>query len=196
MTPDGNRIIFNQRGEAAPGLELAIAEVRKSGAGLELTNPAKLLEQPGLQSAGAVSPDGKWIAYHSDENVQREIFVRPFPASGPIVGAKWQVSADGGRLATWSRFSKELFWKGLDQRIWVADYSESGGAFVAGKPRVWSDKRLPDTGVEPNFDVSADGKRVLALLDAEEDLKPETHLRVVLNVGDEIRRRIDLAARK
>lgn len=107
-----------------------------------------------------------------------------------------QVSPDGGRLATWSRFSKELFWKGLDQRIWVFDYTEAGGAFVAGKPRVWSDKRLPDTGIEPNFDVSADGKRVLALLDAEEELKPETHLRVVLNVGDEIRGRIDLAGRK
>jgi len=183
MTPDGKRLTYNHN----QGADLALATLGESPL---LASGRKLLEQPGLQSSGAVSPDGKWIAYHSDENVQREIYVRPFPASGPIVGAKWQVSTEGGRLATWSRLTKELFWKGLDQRIWVASYSEAGGAFVAGKPRIWADKRLPDTGVEPNFDVSADGKRVLAVLDAEEELKPETHLRVVLNVGAEIRRRL------
>lgn len=193
MAPGGRQIVYNQRGEAAQGLELAIADV---GGSPFLGNARKLLEQPGLQSAGAISPDGKWIAYHSDENVQREIYVRPFPASGPIVGAKWQVSTEGGRLATWSKSTKELFWKGLDQRIWVASYSEAGGAFVAGKPRVWADTRLPDTGVEPNFDISADGKRVLAVLDAEAELKPETHLRLVLGIGGELKRRMEAAVRK
>ncbi len=75
----------------------------------------------------------------------------------------------------------------------LAAGAKLGGAFVAGKPRMWSDKRLPEVGTEPNFDISADGKRVVAVLDAEEKLKAETHVRVVLNLGDEIRRRIDLA---
>jgi len=196
LTPDGKRVLFNQSAGPGQGLELAIADLLKVGEELQIRNPTKLLQQPGLQSSPGVSPDGKWIAYHSDENVQREIFVRPFPASGPIVGAKWQVSTEGGRLATWARSGNQLFWKGLDQRIWVVDYREEGGAFKAGKPRIWTDKRLPDTGTEPNFDVSADGKRVLVLLDAEAELKPETHLRVVLNIGDEIRRKLALADKK
>ena len=53
----------------------------------------------------AVSPDGRWIAYKSDESGRFEVYVRPFP--GP--GGKWQISNAGGKLPIWSRNSRELF---------------------------------------------------------------------------------------
>lgn len=188
LTPDGKHLLFNVNASGG-GLDLGIADVSTANGELRVERPRVLLAQPGTQSSPFVSPDGKWVAYHSDETGQREIYVRPFPAEGPITGAKWQVSVDGGRLATWAKNSKELFWKGLDQRIYAVSYSETGGAFLAGKPRVWSDKRLPEVGTEPNFDVAPDGKRVVAVLDAGEELKPETQVRVVLNVGQILRRR-------
>lgn len=77
----------------------------------------------------------------------------------------------------------------------MAYYTVTSTSFVAGKPRLWSEKRLADTGIYGAFDVAPDGKRVVALLDAD-DAKPETHLRVLLNVDSELRRRTASGAAK
>ena len=90
----------------------------------------------------------------------------------------------------WSRNGKELFYRGLDRRIMVASYSAKAETFIPEKPRVWSEIRLSDTGLHWAFDVAPDGKRIVGLFDAVvPGEKPETHLRVLLNVGDELRRR-------
>jgi hypothetical protein len=70
----------------------------------------------------------------------------------------------------------------------AAAYAARGNSFVAEKPRVWAEKRLADIGAVPSFDVSSDGKRVIGLFDAESSA-PETTLRVLLNVTDELHRR-------
>ena len=79
----------------------------------------------------AVSPDGRWIAYASDESGRFEVYVRPFP--GP--GGKWQVSNAGGTLPIWSHNGRELFFQNPDNRIMVADYEWKNESFVPGKPR-------------------------------------------------------------
>jgi len=72
----------------------------------------------------------------------------------------------------------------------VVSYTAKGNVFVPEKPRMWSDKPMSYVGSQFVFDVAPDGKRVVALMDAETaSAKPETHLRVVLNVGEELRRR-------
>jgi len=63
-----------------------------------------------------------------------------------------------------------------------------GNSFLWDKPRLWFTQRLADVGPFPNFDVAADGKRIVALIDAEETKPDETHLRVLLNIDAELRR--------
>ena len=70
----------------------------------------------------------------------------------------------------------------------VAEYTATKDSFVAKKPRVWADKQLADVGTFPSFDVSSDGKRVVAVLDADESKLDNTGLHVLLNVNDELNR--------
>jgi eukaryotic-like serine/threonine-protein kinase len=94
----------------------------------------------------------------------------------------------GGYGPIWSPNGRELFYQTDGGRVQVANYVVKADAFVAAKPRFWSERRLANLGFSICFDVAPDGKRVLALLDAAE-AKPETHLRVLLNVDSELRRR-------
>lgn len=88
----------------------------------------------------------------------------------------------------WSHNGRELFYEGPELRVMVAACTFTGNRFAAEKPRSWSAKTMAEIGFFPSFDVAPDGKRVLALLPAEA-AKPETILRVVLNVDGELRRR-------
>jgi hypothetical protein len=63
-----------------------------------------------------------------------------------------------------------------------------GDSFLTDEPRQWFAQRLADVGPYPNFDVAADGKRIVALVDAEETKPDERHLRVMLNIDAELRR--------
>jgi serine/threonine-protein kinase len=135
----------------------------------------------------AFSPDGRWLAYADAEAGKYEVFVRAFPDNGTRVA----ISNAGGMGAAWSRTARELFYRTEDQRIMVANYTVQGGAFVAEKPQVWSAKRLADVGTAPNFDLTPDGKRFVALMPAESPTPRESqnHITVVVNFFDEVRRR-------
>ncbi len=99
------------------------------------------------------SPDGRWIAYDSDESGRGEVYVRPFP--GP--GGKWQISAAGGANPRWRGDGKEIFYLSLDNKIMAAPIQTSP-TFHSGAP-------VPLFPVHPGFgtvyDVAADGKRFL-----------------------------------
>ncbi len=66
------------------------------------------------EDAPALSPDGKWLAYESDENGAMEIFIRPFPTTD---GGRWQVSANGGQAPLWSHSGRELFYVDADRNM-------------------------------------------------------------------------------
>ena len=89
------------------------------------------LHSPFLNVEPMFSPDGRWLAYYSNESGRYEVYVRPFP--GP--GGKWQISTNGGGVPTWSRARHELFYAALD-RIMVASYGVEGDSFRAEKPRL------------------------------------------------------------
>ena len=80
---------------------------------------------------GMLSPDGKWVAYESDESGRGEIYVVPFP--GP--GGKWQVSTTGGIQPFWPP-GKELFYVNVDSRLSAVEYSTDGPNFIVGKSRL------------------------------------------------------------
>jgi serine/threonine-protein kinase len=134
------------------------------------------------------SPDGRWIAYGSDESGRAEIYVRSFP---PGRGGKAQISTGGARFGIWSNNGRDLFYKTPDRRIMVLDYTVNGDSFVPGKPRLWSEKQVGDSTFT-NLDLAPDGKR-FAVFPLPEPAGPEkgmAHVTFLENFLDELRRRV------
>jgi len=146
------------------------------------------LAEPSVVEVDPVfSPDGRFLAYASNESGVEEIFVRPL--LGP--GGKWKISTAGGKFPAFSRASRELFYLGNDDRIMVVSYSITGDSFSAGKPRVWSPVQIRRNGVIQNFDISADGTRAVVFPRATaQDGQGSLHVTFLLNFFDEVRRRI------
>jgi eukaryotic-like serine/threonine-protein kinase len=131
------------------------------------------------------SPDGRWLAYQSNESGRNEVYVRPYP--GP--GGKWQISPGGGVFPIWSRTARELFFGTPTQQIMVSVYDVAGNAFRPDKPRLWSDARYKPRGPFRPFDMHPDGKRfALAPAAPAPDGARENHVTMIVNILDELRR--------
>ncbi|HUU35762.1 MAG TPA: hypothetical protein VMW48_16965, partial [Vicinamibacterales bacterium] len=130
------------------------------------------------------SPDGKWIAYVSDESGRFEIYVRPFP--GP--GEKWALSAAGGNEPVWPRNGRQIFYRAGDTMM-VVDV-ETTPSFSAGKPRKLFDNDYERSiALWANYDATPDGERLL-MVRREAPTAPPTHINVVLNWLDELKQRL------
>jgi serine/threonine-protein kinase len=195
FSPDGKRLAYTQtRGDGYAEIWTATVEGdRDQGAlGVRLGKAELFLRSASTLSGQiepAFSPDGHWLAYVSDETGTREVYVRPFP--GP--GIRSQISTGGGMVPIWSRHGRELFFLTPDRRIAVAGYTSTGESFIASKPRVWSEKRLPE--VPPfsfSIDLTPDGKRFAVVLfaDGSAEPKPPTHVTVLQNFFDELSQRV------
>jgi Tol biopolymer transport system component len=104
-TPDGRSLLVRTAGAAgvAGGRDIYMVRVLGGEGGGE---PVPLLTSPADEAAPEVSPDGRWLAYNSDETGRREVFIRPFPN---VTAGQFQVSTGGGRSPIWSRDGSELF---------------------------------------------------------------------------------------
>ena len=131
------------------------------------------------------SPDGRWLAYGSNESGSWEVYVRSFPDDGNQV----RVSSRGGRVPAWSKTSPEIFYETNDHRLMVASYRVKNGAIEIDPPQSWSERQLADTIVLPAFDLAADGRSVVALLPHDEhNVAPADHVTVIVNFLDQLRR--------
>ena len=187
FSPDGKRLALFQAG-ASGSMDVLTAPVEGDPAHPRLGKPEVFVGTRFVEVEPAFSPDGRWLAYQSNESGNMEVYVRPFP--GP--GGRWQISTGGGLFPKWSRDGRELFFLTQDRRIMVAAYTVRGDSFSADKPRVWSETRPVVLPRAPTYDLSPDGKRVAVLMgtaDAGEQ-KPATHVTFLLNFFDELRRRI------
>lgn len=123
--------------------------------------PRPYLQTNFNEAHARISPNGKWVAYGSDEIGRVEIYVRPFPDSS---AGKWQVSTGGGDQPTWSADSNELFYLATDSRLMSVEV-KTGENFQPGVPKALFKTDLPIgalVGQERSFyDVSRDGKRFL-----------------------------------
>jgi len=152
--------------------------------------PRPFLQTPSDEYGPVFSPDGRWLAYGSDESGRQEIYVRPFP--GP--GGKWQISTEGGVQPAWARNGRELIYRDGD-KIMAAPV-ETTPVFAAAKPKLLFEGHY-ESGVfafERNYDVSPDGQRFLMIKASEQESAP-TQLNVVLNWSEELRRLAPAAKR-
>jgi hypothetical protein len=125
----------------------------------------------GNKGTAAFSPDGRWLAYTSNENGIPNIFIQPFPDASL---GKWQLSSDGGTLPRWKADSHEIYYFNSLTRNVVAVRVKPGNDFVIEKPIVLFNTPLLGAngsvtvtrGMGPSrpFDASPDGQRFLLSL--------------------------------
>ena len=135
---------------------------------------------------GMFSPDGQWLAYQSQDGGRTDVFVRSFPGPG---GGQWQVSNSGGRIPTWSRRLKELFYQSLDNRLMIVNYTVQGSAFRADAPQPWSKEPIESRPGQRWFDLHPLEERfVVNAADSSEGAPALNTVVVVTNVFDELQR--------
>jgi Tol biopolymer transport system component len=143
------------------------------------------LRTPFNESTPRFSPDGRWLAYISDESGRFEIYVQPYP--GP--GGKWQISTEGGAEPAWNPNGRELFYRSGDKMMAVDIATQP--SFSAGKPRMlFEGGYSPAYGTSTNYDVSPDGQRFLMIKPNEAGEAAPTQINVVLNWFEELKQKV------
>jgi Tol biopolymer transport system component len=155
-SPDGRYLLYE---EASPETQEDLWIVPTAGE----RKPVPYLKTPFNEIDGQFSPDGKWVAYTSDESGGRsEVYVRAFPAGA----AKFPVSNGGGGLPRWRQDGKELFYRALDGRLMAASVRSVAQGLEFGTPAALF-PTVPPTGISAYpYDVSPDGQKILALAPA------------------------------
>ncbi len=136
------------------------------------------------ETGAMFSPNGRWLAYMSNETGRYEVYVQPFSVTGPR-GTK-QISVGGGTEPVWAPDSRELFYRNGDKMMAVA--IETDPELSIGTPRLLFEKRFlaGPPWARRNYDISPDGQRFL-MIQREQDLVP-TEIIVVLNWFEELKR--------
>ena len=123
-----------------------------------------LVASPAAEFFPALSPDGRWLAYASNESGASEVYVRPFPQTAT---AKWQVSTAGGREPVWARTGRELLYLNGRNEM-VSAVIQPGATFSVGKQRtLFPTTQFARPGTVPSFSLSPDDKRLLMVREGE-----------------------------
>jgi serine/threonine-protein kinase len=190
VSPDGRRIAF-ARSDAVTAFDIWTLPLdAKDPDHPKAGQPEPFLRKPAVQFDAAFSPDGRWMAYSSNEATGTfQVFVRPFP--GGASAGQWQISTGSSpaRFPLWSRNGRELFYLSASNgRIMVAGYSARGDSFVVEKPREWSPAAVQYTGNTTALDLTPDGKHFVVFPTAT--ATSGVHVTVLLNFFDELKRKV------
>jgi serine/threonine protein kinase/Tol biopolymer transport system component len=127
--------------------------------------PFVFLQTPFFEGGGRFSPNGRWIAYSSNESGGNQVYVRPFPPAG----GQWMVSTNGGSQPRWRSDDKELFYFAADRKLMAVDVKEDNGTLVFGSPKPLFEMRaviqIPGSSL---YDATGDGQRFLVITPVEE----------------------------
>jgi serine/threonine protein kinase len=176
---DGKYILYNSSGD--PNTKSDIWAIPMVGE----RAPFSFVHSEFSELSGAFSPDGKWVAYQSDESGKNEIYVRPFP--GP--GAKWQVSSSGGRSPLWKNNGKEIYYLS-GAKILAAQVNGTGQTFTVGAVREFfnpSEVGGINMGNGTVRDISPDGNSIL--LSVSKGTLATAPLTLVMNWDQEFRKK-------
>ena len=145
---DGSTIVFASRNDAGWDLwAMRLTGDRK---------PFPLRTTKFTEVYGTLSPDGRYLAYQSNESGRTEVYVQEFPEAR----SKWQISQDGGLAPAWRADGRELFYRTTDGRL-MAVPIEKGASFAAGTPQLLFRARFSQVTARSLFRPSPDGQRFL-----------------------------------
>jgi serine/threonine-protein kinase len=149
----------------------------------DAAHPKPFVTSAATEGAPVFSPDGRFVAYVSDESGHFEVYVRPLAEAGETV----QVSVDGGREPAWPLGGQELFYRKGDMIMAVDVMTRP--TFAAGKPRrLFETKAAPATALWANFDVTPDAKRFLMIKPVEASQGRAGVIDVLLNWPEGLKR--------
>ena len=172
-SPDDERLLINEEG-------------REFGGDLVLVSPEDITAREVFERTDdsewgpAFSPDGRWIAYTSDEEGQYEVYVKPYPQTGQ----RWRISTEGGEEPVWSPTRNELYYR-FGREWMLVEYTVSPD-FTPAVPRVFFEGDYVNV-VGRSYDVSPDGERFL-LLKRYGKTEKLTRLNVMTNWFEELDR--------
>jgi hypothetical protein len=186
-SPDGRYLIF-QESRPETGWDLWVLEVDASGR--PVGAPRAFAETPFHETSAAVSVDGRWVSYESNElDGVFQVYVRSFPDGAHKVRA----SPSGARWPAWDSHGNLHYWQSADDTFWAVDTTEVGGQLLVGKPQaIWRGaiaptllKRIVNPLAGARFDLDPGGTRFLVLESATESSGPQlSHPMIVLGWSD------------
>ena len=151
-----------------------------------------LLKEKYIEAQPRISPDGRWMAYTSNESGQNQVYVRPFPG---VEGGRWQVSTSGGDSPLWSPGGRELFFCNGDAVMAVPVKTDP--TFSVGTPKMLfqgtyvSSVLSYDDWDQATWDISPGGRRFLMMKEtglAASGVVRSRKITVVLNWFEELKR--------
>jgi eukaryotic-like serine/threonine-protein kinase len=174
VSPDGDMLAFIRIGDTSA--DIYALSLRGE------PQPHAVLQGPAFEGAAMFSPDGRWLAYASDESGPFQVYVRPFPG----LDHRWTVSTERGVQPRWNRNGKELFYRN-GNKMMVVDVSTSP-ELVLSSPRLLFEQRYAFGGslTTPNYDVSRDGQRFVMV----KEESGSGRLSVVLNWSEELNAKV------
>ena len=167
---DGRFIIYHQRDPKTKGDVWALP-MTGSGAG----KPFQVVHTEANETAGTLSPDGRWLAYASDESGRYEVWVQSFPGGG----GKRQVSNGGGGGPRWRQDGRELFYYSVDGKLMAAQVRIGESFDTAAAVSLFEFRAGIQFTRYASYAVTADGQRFL--INEVVDMEPNAPLTVVTN---------------
>jgi serine/threonine protein kinase len=158
-SPDSQFILYNSDQNSGDLMVLPLTGNRK---------PFPFSVTPFSERQGVFSPNGKWVAYQSNESGRNEVYVRPF--LGP--GGKRQVSTEGGNSARWRADGKELYYVALDKKLIAVPVVVREAAFAAGKPEALFQTHIATSVNKPQYDVASDGRFLINTILSDASTEP------------------------
>jgi len=186
VSPDGQQLLFTTN---LPTYDVKLMPLAGDRA------VKTLVGTPRSETNGEVSPDGRWIAYESDESGRTEIYVRPFP---DVDGGRWQISTGGGDKPAWSRNGKELYYELPQQSMMAVPVTAGAGReFTYGKsvqlfsvkPYYFGRTSGRNQLIGRQYDVAADG-RFMMIKEPPDTVTELPTIVVVEHWIDEVRKRL------
>ena len=166
FTPDGSHLVYTSV-DKTPDIWMIEVATKKA---------RPLIATEFMEGQTSVSPDGRWLAYASNESGRGEVYVTSFPKPG----ARWQVSIDGGERPQWMPDGKEIVFR--NDTKWLVVPIETGSRPRPGKPRLMFEGDYTD-----DYDIARDG-RIAAIRNGPKATAAQLH--VILNWGEELKRRV------
>jgi Tol biopolymer transport system component len=144
--------------------------------------PVAFLQTEFNEDCPRLAPDGRWVAYVSDETGRDEVYVRALNGSGE----KWQVSTDGGLESIWPGNGREIFFSSFDRRMMVAEVTIIDGKIRIGTPHALFDFESAKIIWQTVSDVTSDGKTIVAMVGGSPQSSPFT---LITNWDAEVKRK-------